>query len=94
MSRTGTVARLFNLDDEPLLTMNPADLRQRDLAAGDLARVRNARGSIVVRVAADDGTGARLRLAADALGQPVHEQCRRQRADDPRRATRFRSNPN
>ncbi|MER2555784.1 MAG: molybdopterin-dependent oxidoreductase, partial [Thauera sp.] len=27
MSRTGTVARLFNLDDEPLLSMHPADLR-------------------------------------------------------------------
>ena len=55
MSRTGTVARLFNLDDEPLLTMHPADLRQRDLHGGDLVTVRNARGSIVVRVAADDG---------------------------------------
>ncbi|EXI67721.1 MAG: Nitrate reductase [Candidatus Accumulibacter adjunctus] len=55
MSRTGTVARLFNLDDEPLLTMHPADLRQRELRDGDLARVRNRRGSIIVRVAADEG---------------------------------------
>jgi assimilatory nitrate reductase catalytic subunit len=44
MSRTGSVARLFNLDDEPLLSMHPADLRERALAAGDLARVGSARG--------------------------------------------------
>ncbi len=66
MSRTGTVARLFNLDDEPLLTMNPADLRRRGLAAGDLARVHNARGSIVVRVAPDDG------LARGCAWLPMH----------------------
>jgi len=27
MSRTGTVPRLFNLEDEPLLAMHPCDLR-------------------------------------------------------------------
>jgi assimilatory nitrate reductase catalytic subunit len=66
MSRTGTVARLFNLDDEPLLRMCPADLRRRGLAAGDLARVHNARGSIVVRVAPDDG------LARGCAWLPMH----------------------
>jgi assimilatory nitrate reductase catalytic subunit len=50
MSRTGTVARLFNLDDEPLLSMHPADLRQRGLAGGDVVRVGNARGQVHVRV--------------------------------------------
>ena len=55
MSRTGSVARLFNLDDEPLLSMHPVDLRERGLAAGDLARVGSARGDIVVRVKSDDG---------------------------------------
>ena len=53
MSRTGTLARLFNLDSEPLLSMNPADLGQRGLAAGDLARVGSRRGEIIVRVGAD-----------------------------------------
>ena len=53
MSRTVTVARLFNLEDEPLLRMHPADLRERQLMAGDLARVRNPRGVIVVRVKPD-----------------------------------------
>ncbi len=50
MSRTGTVARLFNLDDEPLLAMHPCDMRHRGLESGDLARVANPRGAIVVRV--------------------------------------------
>jgi assimilatory nitrate reductase catalytic subunit len=51
MSRTGTVPRLFNLEDEPLLAMHPCDMRHRGLSSGDLARVANARGSVVVRVA-------------------------------------------
>ena len=55
MSRTGTVARLFNLDPEPLLSMHPGDLVARGLLDGDLARVASARGAIVVRVAADAG---------------------------------------
>ncbi len=55
MSRTGTVARLFNLDPEPLLSMHPGDLGARGLLDGDLARVVSARGAIVVRVAADAG---------------------------------------
>jgi assimilatory nitrate reductase catalytic subunit len=42
--------------------------------------VDSARGDIVVRVKSDAGL-TRQRLAADALGQPVHEQRRRQRAD-------------
>ena len=39
MSRTGTVARLFNLDPEPLLSMHPGDLDERGLRDGDLVRV-------------------------------------------------------
>ena len=51
MSRTGTVPRLFNLEDEPLLAMHPCDMRHRGLDSGDLARVSNGRGQMVVRVA-------------------------------------------
>ncbi|MBS1144529.1 MAG: nitrate reductase [Proteobacteria bacterium] len=50
MSRTGTVPRLFNLEDEPLLAMHPCDMRHRGLASGDLARVSNGRGEMTVRV--------------------------------------------
>jgi assimilatory nitrate reductase catalytic subunit len=50
MSRTGTVARLYNHEEEPLLTMNPADLQRRGLRTGDIARVRSRRGELAVRV--------------------------------------------
>ena len=55
MSRTGTVPRLFNLEDEPLLAMHPCDMRHRNLESGDLARVTNARGTTTVRVAERPG---------------------------------------
>lgn len=66
MSRTGTVPRLYNLEDEPLLAMHPCDLRHRGLAPGDLARVFNRRGEMVVRVAAGDG------LAKGRAWMPMH----------------------
>lgn len=49
MSRTGTVPRLFNLEDEPVLAMHPCDMRHRGLSSGDLVRVVNARGESIVR---------------------------------------------
>ena len=55
MSRTGTVPRLFNGEDEPLLRMNGCDLRHRGLEPGMLARVGNGRGEIIVRVESDEG---------------------------------------
>ena len=55
MSRTGTVPRLFNLEDEPLLTMHPCDMRHRNLETGDLARVTNTRGATTVRVVEGPG---------------------------------------
>ncbi|HEX5801977.1 MAG TPA: molybdopterin-dependent oxidoreductase [Azospira sp.] len=55
MSRTGTVPRLFKGEDEPLLKMNACDLRHRGLDSGELAKVSNGRGEIIVRVEADDG---------------------------------------
>ena len=55
MSRSGTVPRLFNLEDEPLLGMHPCDMRHRDLNSGDVVRVSNARGEISVRVVEQGG---------------------------------------
>ena len=55
MSRTGTVPRLFNLDDEPLLDMHPCDMRHRGLESGDLVKVSNGRGQMVVRIAERSG---------------------------------------
>jgi assimilatory nitrate reductase catalytic subunit len=50
MSRTGTVAQLFNHAEEPLLSMNIADMERRQLKDGDIARISSRRGSLVVRV--------------------------------------------
>jgi assimilatory nitrate reductase catalytic subunit len=55
MSRTGTVPRLFNLEDEPLARHAPCDMRHRSLDSGDLVRVSNARGEMKVRVAERPG---------------------------------------
>lgn len=55
MSRTGTVPRLFNLEDEPLLAMHPCDMRHRALDTGDLVKVSNGRGEMTVRVAEQAG---------------------------------------
>ncbi|HEX4327468.1 MAG TPA: molybdopterin-dependent oxidoreductase [Burkholderiales bacterium] len=54
MSRTGLVARLFSHVEEPLLSMDAADLARRGLAPGDLAEVSSRRGRFVVRVEASD----------------------------------------
>ncbi len=54
MSRTGTVARLFNLDEGPEISLHPVDLRLSGLESGDLARVSNPRGTVVVRVKSDE----------------------------------------
>ena len=54
MSRTGLVARLFSHVEEPLLSMDPADLARRGLRPGDLAEVSSRRGSFVVRVESSD----------------------------------------
>jgi assimilatory nitrate reductase catalytic subunit len=66
MSRTGTVPRLFNLEDEPLLAMHPCDMRHRGLESGDLARVSNGRGEMVVRV------GERAGLVKGRAWVPMH----------------------
>ena len=52
MSRTGTVAQLFQNAGEPSLQLHPSDLARRGIAAGDLVRVESKRGSIVVPVEA------------------------------------------
>lgn len=50
MSRTGTVARLFNDVEQPLLALNPHDMQRRGLIDGDLVRVRSRRGELILRV--------------------------------------------
>ncbi|HEX9302059.1 MAG TPA: molybdopterin-dependent oxidoreductase [Casimicrobiaceae bacterium] len=54
MSRTGTVAQLFQHAGEPRLQMHAADLARRHIAPGDLVRVASKRGAILVAVEASD----------------------------------------
>ncbi len=52
MSRTGTVAQLFQNAGEPRLQLHASDLARRGIAAGDLVCVESKRGRIVVEVEA------------------------------------------
>ncbi len=66
MSRTGTVARLYNQEDRPLIAMHPCDLRHRGLESGDVVRVFNDRGEIFVEVQERAG------LAKGRAWMPMH----------------------
>ena len=54
MSRTGTVPRLFNHVEEPLLAMHARDMERRGLKDGDIVRLKSRRGELVMRVQASD----------------------------------------
>ncbi len=54
MTRTGTVAQLFNHAPEPAIGMHPQDLYRRGLAPGDLLRVDSRRGHVYAIAAADN----------------------------------------
>jgi len=54
MSRTGTVAQLFNHVEEPFIYMNPDDMSRRLIKDGDIVKVSNKRGSLVLPVKASD----------------------------------------
>ncbi|HEY8622942.1 MAG TPA: molybdopterin-dependent oxidoreductase [Casimicrobiaceae bacterium] len=54
MSRTGTVAQLFNHTESPRVALNPHDLARRGLVDGELVRVASRRGSVILPVEASD----------------------------------------
>jgi assimilatory nitrate reductase catalytic subunit len=54
MSRTGTVAQLFNHVEEPFIYMNPDDMVRRLIKDGDIVKVSNKRGSLVLPVKASN----------------------------------------
>jgi assimilatory nitrate reductase catalytic subunit len=54
MSRTGTVAQLFNHTESPRVALNPHDLRRRGLVDGELVQVESRRGSMILPVEASD----------------------------------------
>ncbi len=58
MSRSGTVARLFNHVEEPWLSMHARDMERRGLNSGDIVRIKSRRGELSVRVEASDAVRA------------------------------------
>jgi assimilatory nitrate reductase catalytic subunit len=54
MSRTGTVAQLFNHAEEPVIQINADDMTRRLIKDGDLVRVSNKRGSLVLPAQTSD----------------------------------------
>jgi len=66
MSRTGTVARLFNHVEEPWLAMHARDMERRGLKDGDIARLKSRRGELAVRVIASD------EMRAAQVFMPMH----------------------
>ncbi len=54
MSRTGTVAQLYNHVETPFLSIHPDALSARQLKDGDIVRMYNQRGSLNVKLQASD----------------------------------------
>ena len=54
MSRTGNVAQLFNHAEEPVIQMSSDDMMRRNLKNGDIVKVQNKRGSLVLPVQISD----------------------------------------
>lgn len=48
MSRTGTVAQLFNHAEEAVIQMNADDMMRRSIKTGDIVKVSNKRGKLVL----------------------------------------------
>jgi assimilatory nitrate reductase catalytic subunit len=54
MSRTGTIAQLYNHVDEPVISMNSDDMSRRQIKTGDLVKISNKRGHLNIRVQQSD----------------------------------------
>ena len=54
MSRTGLVAQLFNHAEEPVIQMSQDDMMRRSIKNGDIVKVSNKRGSLVLTVQLSD----------------------------------------
>jgi assimilatory nitrate reductase catalytic subunit len=54
MSRTGTVAQLFNHAEEPVIHINADDMTRRLIKNGDIVKVSNKRGSLVLPAQTSD----------------------------------------
>lgn len=50
MSRTGTLAQLYNHAEEPVVSMHADDMQRRQIKDGDIVKLSNKRGSLNIRV--------------------------------------------
>jgi len=50
MSRTGTIAQLYNHVEAPVLSMNEDDMQRRQLKDNDIVKISNKRGELNVRI--------------------------------------------
>ena len=48
MSRTGNVAQLFNHSEEPVIHISADDMMRRSIKNGDIVKVQNKRGSLIL----------------------------------------------
>ena len=58
MSRTGTLGRLFGHVSEPGVELNPQDMAEMDVKAGELVQVSSRRGEVVVPAQPSDSVQA------------------------------------
>lgn len=54
MSRTGTIAQLYNHVEAPVVAMNQDDMSRRLLKDGDIVKLSNKRGNLTIRVQPSD----------------------------------------
>ena len=54
MSRTGRVAQLYNHEEAPVLHMNADDMQRRQIKNGDIVKVQNKRGQIILTAESSD----------------------------------------
>jgi assimilatory nitrate reductase catalytic subunit len=69
MSRTGSVARLYAHEREAVIELNISDMTRRSLKDGDLIKVANKRGKIVVRARASESLRPGLAFMAMHWGR-------------------------
>jgi len=50
MSRTGTLAQLYQHAEEPVVSMHADDMQRRQIKNGDIVNIRNKRGNLVIKV--------------------------------------------
>jgi len=91
MSRTGNVAQLFNHAEEPVIQMSADDMMRRSIKNGDIVRVSNKRGSLVLPAQLSDevkpsqtfipmhwGSQSMHGLGVNALMPPTYDKTSKQ----------------